>query len=43
MADFIALIASFAGRFYRLSSTEYKLKLLDLAKNEVNKTLSTKI
>lgn len=43
MADFMALIASFAGRFYRLRSTEYKLKLLDLAKNEVNKTLSTKI
>lgn len=43
MADFMALIASFAGRFYRLRSTESKLKLLDLAKNEVNKTLSTKI
>lgn len=45
MADFMALIASFAGRFYRLRSTEAKLKLLDLAKNEVNKTvtLSTKI
>lgn len=45
MADFMALIASFAGRFYCLRSTESKLKLLDLAKNEVNKkvTLSTKI
>ena len=45
MADFMVLIASFAGRFYRLRSTESKLKLLDLAKNEVNKTvtLSTKI
>ena len=45
MADFMALIASFAGRFYRLRSTESKLKLLYLAKNEVNKTvtLSTKI
>lgn len=43
MTDFMALIASFAGRFYRLRSTESKLKLLDLAKNEVNKTLSTKI
>ena len=43
MADFMTLIASFAGRFYRLRSTESKLKLLDLAKNEVNKTLSTKI
>lgn len=45
MADFMALIASFAGRFYRLRSTESKLKLLDLAKNEVNKkvTLSIKI
>ena len=43
MADFMALIASFAGRFDRLRSTESKLKLLDLAKHEVNKTLSTKI
>ena len=35
MSDLMALIASFAGRFYRLRSNEAKLKLLDGAKNEI--------
>lgn len=35
MKDFMALIASFSGRFYRLRSLENKVKLLDEAKNKI--------
>lgn len=36
MQDFMSLIASFSGKYYRLRSTENKIKLLDKAKKEVN-------
>ena len=35
MKDFMSLIASFSGRFYRLRSLENKVKLLDEAKNKI--------
>jgi IS element ISTsi1 orfA, putative resolvase len=35
MKDFMSLIASFSGRFYRLRSFENKVKLLDEAKNKL--------
>lgn len=35
MKDFMSLIASFSGRFYRLRSLENKVKLLDAAKNKI--------
>ena len=35
MKDFMSLIASFSGRFYRLRSLENKVKLLDEAKNKL--------
>lgn len=35
MQDFMNLIASFSGKFYRLRSTENKQKLLDKAKSEL--------
>jgi len=36
LRDFMSLLASFSGRFYRLRGREQKLKLLDLARSEVN-------
>ena len=42
LKDFMSLIASFSGKFYRLRSLENKLKLLDKAReklNESNKSL----
>lgn len=35
MKDFMSLIASFSGRFYRLRSLENKVKLLDEVKNKI--------
>ena len=35
MKDFMSLIASFSGRFYRLRSLENKLKLLDEVRNKI--------
>jgi putative resolvase len=35
MRDFMNLIASFSGRFYRLRGKEQKIKLLDTARSEV--------
>lgn len=37
LQDFMSLIASFSGKFYRMRSTENKLKLLNLATEELNK------
>jgi len=38
--DFMALIASFSGRFYKMRSKENQQKLLDLAHQELNKMKS---
>ncbi len=35
LQDFMSLLASFSGRFYRLRGKEQKLKLLELARSEV--------
>lgn len=38
MKDFMSLLASFSGKFYRLRSIENKLKLLEKAKSELNES-----
>lgn len=37
LQDFMNLLASFSGRFYRLRGKEQKLQLLELAKQEIEK------
>lgn len=40
LQDFMSLLASFSGRFYRLRGKEQKLKLLELARDEVDNDAS---
>jgi putative resolvase len=37
LQDFMSLVASFSGKFYRLRSLKHEKMLLDLAQEELNK------